>query len=105
MLDSKIIGKTLYIGLNGELDEHYATHIRKQLDELIDNVKADKVIVELSGLSFMDSTGIGVLLGRYKKLQARGIPLYLANPSVSIDKILLLSGLYGIMPKINFKEA
>lgn len=105
MLDSKIVGKTLYVGLSGELDEHSAVLIRKRFDDLIDDSSVDKVIVELSALRFMDSTGIGVLLGRYKKLRAQGVPLYLANPTASVDKILLLSGLYGIMPKVNFKEA
>jgi len=48
----------------------------------------------------MDSTGIGVLLGRYKTLKKAGIPIYIQNPSVSINKILQISGLYEIMPKI-----
>ena len=57
-------------------------------------------VMELSGLNFMDSTGIGVLLGRYKKLSNLGIPILIANPNKSVDKILTLSGIYKIMPKI-----
>ncbi len=105
MINDKKIGKTLYLGLSGELDEHSSSLVRRKMDELIETTEIDKVIVELSALKFMDSTGIGVLLGRYKKLNGRGIPMYLANPTVMIDKILLLSGLYGIMPKIEVKEA
>ena len=48
----------------------------------------------------MDSTGIGVLLGRYKMLKKIGVPIYIQNPSVSINKILQISGIYEIMPKI-----
>jgi stage II sporulation protein AA (anti-sigma F factor antagonist) len=100
MIDSKFVGKTLYVGLNGELDEHSALFVRNKLDELIDSADVRKLIIELSGLNFMDSTGIGVLLGRYKKLSNLGIPILIANPNKSVDKILTLSGIYKIMPKI-----
>ena len=59
-----------------------------------------KVIFDLSGLSFMDSTGIGVLIGRYKKMKERQIPIYISNPSVQVDKIFNMSALYDIMPKV-----
>ena len=91
MVDSKLVGKTLYVGLNGELDEHSALYVRKKLDELIDETDVRKLIIELSQLNFMDSTGIGVLLGRYKKLVNKGVPILIANPSKSVDKVLTLS--------------
>lgn len=105
MIESKLVGSTMYIGLSGELDESSAVYIRNKLDGLFDCNTFGKVVIEMSELKFMDSTGIGVLLGRYKKLKARGIPIYIANPIKSIDKILNLSGIYGIMPKVDFKEA
>ena len=90
---------TVYVG--GELDEYSASKAKDILDKLlIDNINTSKVVFDLSGLSFMDSTGIGVLLGRYKTLKKVGIPIYIQNPSVSINKILQISGLYEIMPKI-----
>lgn len=105
MVETKTLGSTLYLGLSGELDESVAPFVRKRLDDAIDAASIKKVIFELGELKFMDSTGIGVLLGRYKRLVARGIPAYLANAGTAIDKILVLSGLYGIMPKMEFKEA
>jgi stage II sporulation protein AA (anti-sigma F factor antagonist) len=105
MLESKLIGSTLYVGLDGELDESSAVYVRSKFDEIIGKTNMKKVVVELSQLKFMDSTGIGVLIGRYKKLLSLGIPVYLANPTQNIDKLLKLSGLYGIMPKVDFKEA
>ncbi len=105
MIESKLVGSTMYIGLSGELDESSAVYIRSKLDELFELKEFKKVVIEMSELTFMDSTGIGVLLGRYKKLKARGVPIYIANPIKSIDKILNLSGIYGIMPKVDFREA
>ena len=63
-----------------------------------ENIKC--VIFNFSKTTFMDSTGIGVLLGRYKLLKKIGIPVYIQSPSVSINKILQISGIYEIMPKI-----
>ena len=105
MIESKLVGTTLYVGLSGELDEGSAALVRSELDEAISIGEIRKVIIEMSELKFMDSTGIGVLLGRYKKLSAAGVPIFIANPSKTIDKILTLSGVYGIMPKIELKEA
>ena len=105
MIESKLVGATLYVGLSGELDEGAAALVRSELDEAISIGEIRKVIIEMSELKFMDSTGIGVLLGRYKKLSAAGVPIFIVNPSKTIDKILTLSGVYGIMPKIELQEA
>ena len=48
----------------------------------------------------MDSTGIGFLMGRYKKLKKYGMEMYLENPNANADKILALSGVYSLVPKI-----
>ena len=100
MIENKIVGKTLYIGLCGELDECSAVTTKNKLDKLLLLPQIEKVVIELSQLTFMDSTGIGVLLGRYKRAVGRGIPIFVANPPKSVDKILKLSGIYSIMPKI-----
>ena len=55
---------------------------------------------DLGNVSFMDSTGIGFLIGRYKKLMRYGIPMYITNPNLTADKILSLSGVYTLIPKI-----
>ena len=58
-----------------------------------------RVVFDLSGLKFMDSTGIGMLIGRYKKLKQFDISVYITGANVAIEKILQLCGLYTIMPK------
>ena len=92
----------LTVFVDGELDEYSASHAKDILDRLLlDNINTSKVIFDLSGLSFMDSTGIGVLLGRYKKLKRIGARSYISRPSFAVNKILQISGLYEVMPKIN----
>lgn len=99
-IKSKNYNNTLYVMLCGELDEHSATHTRVTLDETFSCRGFKQVIIDLSELDFMDSTGIGVLIGRYKKMKEKNIPIFIANPSTHAEKIFKMTGLYDIMPKI-----
>ena len=87
--------------LSGELDEHSVAAARAEADAFIDeNTGCSRAVFNLAGVRFMDSTGIGFLIGRYKKLQKYGMGMYLENPNAGADKILTLSGVYSLMPKI-----
>ena len=99
-IKSKIYNKTLYVVLCGELDEHSATHTRLTLVNLFAGSDFNQIIIDLSELTFMDSTGIGVLIGRYKRMKFRQIPIFICNPSKHAEKIFKMTGLYEIMPKI-----
>lgn len=88
------------INLEGELDQSVAAKIRSQLDDYLLNTTARNVIFNLEKLDFMDSTGIGLIMGRYKKLKNKRISVFIANPNKQIDKVLNLSGIYKIIPKI-----
>ena len=84
----------------GELDECTASKARNILDMVINNnLNSKKVIFNLSGISFMDSTGIGLLIGRYKKLMQYNVPSYIEGATPSTEKVIKLCGLYNIMPK------
>ena len=87
----------LVIFLIGELDEY----TRSAIDKALDGYKSADIIFDLSGLTFMDSTGIGVLISKYKQLKGADSRLYVRKPSKSIDKIFNMAGLYSIMPKIS----
>lgn len=99
-ISSKLNKNTLIIGLSGELDECTANYTRSAMDELIVDNSFKKLVVDMRGLEFMDSTGIGVLIGRYKKLKSKNILMYVVNPNSHIEKIFKMSGLYEIIPKI-----
>lgn len=89
----------LYVKLNGELDEHCSAYVRATLDGLIDSCNISRLYIDMSNLQFMDSTGVGVLIGRYKKLKPRGVPIIIQSPLPTVDRVLRLSGIYEIMIK------
>lgn len=91
---------TLYIQLSGELDHHTADYTRQNLDSVLLQTRAAQVVLDLANLKFMDSTGIGVLIGRYKKMKDKNVPIFISGPSRQADRIFKLTGLYSIMPKI-----
>ena len=91
----------LYIYFEGELDERYGKSARLFIDDIIEKYPhASSVIFNMRKLTFMDSTGIGVLIGRYKKLKSMKIPVFIESPSFSADKVFSVSGIYGLIPKI-----
>lgn len=97
---TKLSKSTLYVYLDGELDQSVADKLRAELDKCILSNGVERVVFNLKKLSFMDSTGIGLILGRYKKLRHNHIPLFFDEPSPQIDKVLKVSGLYNIIPVI-----
>ena len=90
----------LKIYLYGEIDEYYAKKVKNFLDNLIDdNCDVSSVLFDLSGVTFMDSTGIGMFIGRYKKCDKFGICTFVTGAKNSLDKILELSGIYRLISK------
>ncbi len=93
---------TLYLRLLGEVDEHNASMLRREADRLCERYAPNlqRAVLDLSQVSFMDSTGIGFLMGRYKKLSQFGIPMYLSNANPQAERILQMSGIYTLIPKL-----
>ena len=87
--------------LSGELDEYSAEYVRMSLDALLrDLCGAKKLILDFSNVSFMDSTGIGMLLGRYNKFSKCDVDLYIKNPTSYVNRIFEMTGIYQIIPKV-----
>ena len=98
---TKITGGTLTAYFDCELDHCSAGKVRDDLDKKITDPSVKRIIFDLSKLNFMDSTGIGLLLGRYKLAKSRGIELFIADPDENVSKILKLSGIFSIISVID----
>ena len=101
----EICNRCLIIRLNDELDHHNAINIREKADKLIERNYIKHVIFDFSGTDFMDSAGIGVIMGRYKKIVFIGGKIAVANVGSAIDRIIRLSGLYKIIEKYDTVES
>ena len=88
------------IHIFGELDNHTASRIREEIDNFINLTTNQDIVYDFENLSFMDSTGIGLLLGRYKKYQ-NNKKFYIKNVNSTIDRILTMSGVYKVIKKLN----
>jgi len=95
-LEKKIERLTLLLRLDGELDMHTASIVRQAIDLEIEKRGIRTVILNLQDVGFVDSSGLGVIIGRYKKLLPLGGKLKITNVPPHIYKIMELSGL----PKI-----
>jgi len=95
-LEKKFHRDTLVVKLSGEFDMVAAEEFRRLVDPELDRRQVRNLVVNLGGVSFIDSSGLGVILGRYKKLSQSGGKIWLAAPRPPVRKILELSG----FPKI-----
>lgn len=87
----------LTVFLPGELDHRQAEAIRVEADQLIERKHIKHVIFDFSKTEFMDSSGIGVMMGRYRKMQLLGGDVWAANVSQRLRKILTMSGVLKII--------
>ena len=89
------------IKLLGELDEYGAGQIKDEIDKSIGSYSARTYIFDMKNVPFVDSTGLGFLLGRYKKLRQKHAELLVTNVCPQVDKVFKASGVYSFVPKID----
>jgi len=87
----------LMVSLKGELDHHTAKQVREHIDKKLEDPTIKNIIMDIKGLNFMDSSGIGVLIGRYKIISNRGGMLGVININSHIDRIFQMSGIYKLI--------
>ena len=81
----------------GEIDHHSAVGLREEADRLIYLEHPKKLLLDLSGIDFMDSSGLGFIMGRYALVSKLGGTLALLNPNARVSRILSLSALERII--------
>ena len=99
-MNSKFIqeDKLLVLEITEEIYHHVAEKIRRVADNEITRYMPRKVIFDFGGITFMDSSGIGMVLGRYKMIKMLGGTMELKNVSQSVKKIFDMSGITKICP-------
>ena len=96
--------KCLIFKINEDIDEYSAQKMRRRLDNEIERYMPKEVIFDFDKVSFMDSAGIGLLIGRYKLANLFGGKVEVANISNSIRKIFEMSGLFRIVPEVEIEK-
>ena len=91
-LEFRIADGVLHVKLKGDIDHHSAKGIRKRIDSELFILRPEEIRLDLSAIDFMDSSGLGLILGRYQTATEMGIDFTLFEPSESVCKILKLSG-------------
>lgn len=102
----EVVNRCLVIRLNRELDHHSALSLREKSDKLIDKGNIKNIIFDFTESGFMDSSGIGVIMGRYKRVIFTGGKVAVTNVNETVDRIFRISGLYKIINRYeSIKEA
>ncbi|MEE0927936.1 MAG: STAS domain-containing protein [Acutalibacteraceae bacterium] len=86
-------GEVLTVYLQGEIDHHSAKGMREEIDRAVNFNMPSLLILDFSEVTFMDSSGIGLVMGRFKNLQKSGAKLNLSNLSGNIYKVMKLAGI------------
>ena len=89
---------TMYVKLRGDIDHHTAKYIREDIDRELYKFQPETVIMDLSNVDFMDSSGLGLILGRYTKVNMLGGVLKVANPTPRIEEMLVMAGTDKLIP-------
>lgn len=89
--------KALIVRLKGELDHHTAEVLKARMEDAIERGDARNVVLSLKELSFMDSSGLGVILGRYRQISARGGKMVVCDVAPQLVRLFEMSGLFKIV--------
>lgn len=89
----------LIVKLGSDLDHHVSIQVKERSDRIIQTENIRHVIFDFTKSTFMDSSGIGVIMGRYKQVKYTGGSLAVTGITPPVDRILKISGLYRIIEK------
>ena len=84
---------TITAFLSGDIDHHSAKPIREEIDNEIDEFKPSLLVLDFGEVTFMDSSGIGLVMGRFRKMQTYGGEIQIANTPLYIAKVMRISGI------------
>lgn len=100
MLDYERRRQTITVRLKNELDHSAAQQMRGELDAILQDASIRRLVLDLEKLSFMDSSGIGFIIGRYKLMARRGGSVAVMNADVHMDRLFRMAGLYELIERL-----
>ena len=95
--DSEFTGVDLRIKLRGEIDHHSAAAVRGAIDDMIRAKRPRELVIDMSAVDFMDSSGLGLIMGRYAIMKEMGGLVSVLDPNSATEKIMRLAGLERIV--------
>ena len=98
-------GHVLVIHLPKELDHHNCRNLKYETDLLLSENYIAKIVFDFSATDFMDSSGIGVILSRYKQMEASGGKVSIYGAGAQILRVLSIGGISKLVPQYDTKEA
>ena len=93
--------KLLILKITDEIDDHNVQNIRRKADYEIERYMPKKIIFDFDCVTFMDSAGIGLIIGRYKFANMIGAKLELSNLTQSVRRIFDMSGILKLIPTVD----
>lgn len=104
-IEIRKVGRALLVSLRGELDLATAGTVREAVDSHLEkNARLRHLVWDLAGVGFIDSSGVAVLLGRYKKIEAREGQMFSVGASDAVQKVLQMAGIQRIMKFVDSEE-
>ncbi len=104
MDEFQVIDHYLVVRLPEEIDHHRAGYICEQADRYIAGEQVKNVVFDFENTRFMDSSGIGIIMGRYKRISCFGGKVYAVHMDRQIKRVLSLSGIDKYVEMVNGKE-
>jgi len=103
-VELKLVRNTLIVRIAGELDMLVADKMRSDIDNKLDNIEIKNLILNMEKVSFIDSSGLGVIIGRYKKIAGRNGRMFIVGVRPSVEKILYFSGINKLISMYNSEQ-
>ncbi len=97
LLEFEVNNKSLIVGINSEVDHHSSIVLREKIDKEIEKKSTKNLIFDFKNVGFMDSSGVGLIIGRYKIVEKLGGKVGVINMAPQLRRIFEISGLFKIV--------
>lgn len=104
-VEFRLEGDKLTAVLSGELDHHNGRSLREAIDQKASQVRPNELVLDFTNVGFMDSSGIGLILGRYRWMKELGGSVQITKLSPRMEQLLVLSGIHKLVRIDSWEEA